>query len=218
MQRLMAALVLAAGLAGCDTAAVRQAVTAPTIVPSERPGIGATVLSALPGIQPGMTLAWSGQTQSDEWTAATLEALQTEGVSLLSAMPADVLEYCPGYSRQSPQDRAAFWAGFLSKVASVESGWNPLAKRGDAVGMLGITPRVAQSHGCSASLLDVRENLKCGVRIMARNVVRDGTIGGTDADGASRGWRGVTRDWLSLRSAARRSDVASWTRRQSYCR
>lgn len=217
MQRLTAAVIVCAALSGCDSPAVRQAVTAPTIVPTDTPGLGTRVLSALPGIEPP-PLAWSGQAQSAEWTAATLEALQTEGVALMSAMPADVLEYCPGYARQSPQDRAAFWAGFLSKVADLESGWNPVARRGDALGMLGITTRTAQSHGCGAGLLEVRENLKCGVRIMARNIVRDGTIGGTDADGAARGWKGVTRDWLSLRSAARRSDVARWTRRQSYCR
>ena len=132
-------------------------------------------------------------------------------------MPADVLEYCPGYAKQSPQDRAAFWAGFMSKVAGQESGWNPLSRRGDAVGLLGVSAKAAQGAGCEAGLLDVRANLQCGVRIMARNVARDGAIS-APADSTGRGWRGAARDLLSLRSGSSRGELATWTRRQSYCR
>lgn len=214
--RMIVAGAMMAVLAGCGTPAVRDAVRAPTMVPDAKPGAVARLRAALPGGKP-LPMAWEGQAQSDEWTAAMLEALETEGVTLMSSMPADVLEYCPGYAKQSPQDRAAFWAGFMSKVAGQESGWNPLSRRGDAVGLLGVSAKAAQGAGCEAGLLDVRANLQCGVRIMARNVARDGAIS-APLDSTGRGWRGAARDLLSLRSGSSRGELATWTRRQSYCR
>ncbi|GLS81843.1 lytic transglycosylase [Paracoccus marinus] len=209
-------VVAVAALAACGSPAVRDAVTAPTMVPQDKPGAVGRLRAALPGGKPP-PMAWEGQAQSEEWTAAMLDALETEGVTLMSSMPADVLEYCPGYQRQTPQDRAAFWAGFMSKVAGQESGWNPLSRRGEAVGLLGVTARAARSNGCATSLSDVRANLQCGVRIMARNVARDGAIS-APAGGEGRSWRGAARDLLTLRSGKERGELATWTRRQDYCR
>lgn len=209
MRQLVAAFVAVAALAACDTPAVRSAVTAPTMAPQERTGLAARLWGANP---PAM--AWDGQDQSDEWTAALLDALEAEGVTLMSSMPADVVEYCPAYARQTPESRAAFWAGFLSKLAGQESGWNPDARKGDQVGLLSVAAQAARENGCAAGLLDARANLQCGVRIMARNIARDGAIG---AEGP-RGWRGAARDMSSLRSRLDREELARWTRRQDYCR
>lgn len=209
MRQLVAAFAAALALAACDTPAVRSAVTAPTMAPQERTGLAARLWGAN-----APAMAWDGQDQSGEWTAALLDALEAEGVTLMSAMPADVLEYCPAYARQTPETRAAFWAGFLSKLAGQESGRNPGARKGDEVGLLAIAAEAARENGCAAGLLDHRANLQCGVRIMARSITRDGAIG---AEGP-RGWRGAARDMLSLRSRSDRTELAEWTRRQDYCR
>ena len=155
-----------------------------------------------------------------EWTAATLEALEAEGVTLLSSLPADVMQYCPGYAAATRENRAAFWAGLLSAVARHESGLDQSARAGGRFGLLRITRRTASANGCGGSLLRAEDNLKCAVRIMARHVAQDGAIGGgAETAAADRGgWRGLARDWLPLRSATQRDEIASWTRRQSYCR
>ncbi len=159
-------------------------------------------------------MAWGDRAESAEWTATALAALNAEGVTLLSTVPGDVLEYCPGYATQSRENRAAFWAGFLSKLAGQQSGWNPLSRRGEANGLLGITTAAAKQYRCAGGLLDAKANMTCAVRILSQSVVRDGAIHGND----KQGWRGMARDWLSLRSAGGRRDIARWTSRQSYCK
>ena len=52
---------------------------------------------------------------------------------------------------------------------------------------------------------------------MARNVARDGAIS-APAGGEGRSWRGAARDLLTLRSGKERGELATWTRRQDYCR
>lgn len=204
-----------AALVGCDSGAVRGAVTAPTIIAPETAPLAERVLSVLPGVTVSAPeMAWGQREGSDEWTAAALAALNDEGVTLLSTVPADVLQYCPGYATQSRDNRAAFWAGFLSKVAGQESGWNPLSHQGEALGLLGITKAAAQQYKCADGLLDVQANMTCAVRILSQSVVRDGAIMGDE----KQGWRGMARDWLKLRSSGRRTDIANWTSRQSYCK
>lgn len=208
--KVTAALALCAAVAGCGaTEAARQATTAPTIAAPDRPSLTGRVATALHLKNPKPAMQWGDQ--NAEWTEAALEALNAEGVTLLSAMPADVMQYCPGYAAQTRENRAAFWAGLLSAVARHE-GMNPAANSGGRFGLLRITRRAADANGCDGSLLRGEDNLKCAVRIMARSVAEDGAIA-TER----RGWRGVARDWLPLRSASKRADIAGWTKQQSYC-
>ena len=210
-------MLMVAMLGGCGAAtAARQATTAPTIIPAQRPGVGGRIAGALHLRREKPTMEWGED--RDEWTEAMLQALDSEGVTLLSSMPADVMQYCPGYASQTRENRAAFWAGFLSSVARQQSGLNPQATgRGGLMGLMQISSRNAQENSCGGSMLDGSDNLKCAVRIMARRVASDNAIHGGE-DAPRRGWRGAARDWISLRSPGRRAAVAAFTSRQSYCR
>lgn len=206
---LMALTVLA--LAGCGAAeAGRRATTAPTIAPVERPSATDRLASAVGLRKEQPAMRWGED--NPEWTEAALSALQSEGVTLLSTVPSDVMQFCPGYARQTRENRAAFWAGLVSAVAHHEG-----AAQGSRRGLLRLSRPQAQEGACGAGE-DGAGNLRCAVRIMAQEVGRDGAIaGGTEAQGG-RGWRGVARSWMPLRSKEKRAEIAGWTRRQSYCR
>lgn len=206
----MATLAVLA-LAGCGVSeAARRATTAPTIAGEAPRPLSGRLAAVLPlGGKPQAAQAPTGD-GTDAWTQAALQVLDQEGVTLLSTVPADVMQFCPGYATQTRENRAAFWAGLLSALARHEGG-DPGA--GDAPGLaaraLGKTP----SGGCAGELLEGGEALQCAVRTVAKHVVRDGSIAGRKD-----GWRGAAREWLPLRSDGSRTRIAGWTRKQSYCR
>lgn len=212
---LLAALAILTVAACGAREAARQATSAPTIAAPDRPSVAGRVATALHLKKPQPAMQWGDE--NADWTEAALAALNEEGVSLLSSMPADVMQYCPGYAAQTRENRAAFWAGLLSAVARHESGMNPPAERGTGVGrrlgLLQISRPAASQNGCAGSMLKGEDNLKCAVRIMSRSVAQDGAI--ADDKG---GWRGVARNWLPLRSASKRTEIANWTKQQSYCK
>ncbi|MCX8507340.1 MAG: lytic transglycosylase domain-containing protein [Rhodobacteraceae bacterium] len=177
-------------------------------------GTGAQDLST-PGFLPATR--WDHRPEASEWTAATLAALQKEGAVLVSSVPSDVGQYCPGYARAAPEQRRSFWVGLLSSVARYESRWNPLARGGGGKfkGLMQISDATARAHGCASgqALLDGSENLSCAVKIMSQSVARDGAVFGD----ARRGWLGLARDWLPMRQQSKRAEVARWMSQQSYC-
>ncbi len=194
-----ALLATVAALAGCtDDSPTKSRASTATFLPAMR---------------------WDHRPEADAWTEATLVALQREGASLISAMPSDIGEFCPGYAKAAASDRRAFWAGMLSAMAKHESSWNPKARGGGGrwLGLMQISRQTADAYSCDisddADLYDGRANLACAVRIAAAQVGRDGAI---VSDGG--GWRGLARDWAPMRTPAKRADIAAWTRSQSYCR
>lgn len=199
-------------VAGCGAIeAGRNATTAPTIAAAERPSLTERLASATglgkdaPPVQPAG--------EDADWTQAALAALDTEGVILLSTVPADVMQFCPGYASQTRENRAAFWAGLVSAVAQFDGAAQPAG----TARLLRISRPVAQENGCGGSMAEGIDNMRCAVRIMARQVGRDGTIAGDSGEGR-RGWRGLARSWMPLRSSGTRDQIAGWTRSQSYCR
>ncbi|WP_368373023.1 transglycosylase SLT domain-containing protein [Rubellimicrobium arenae] len=162
-------------------------------------------------------MAWDQQgPQTDQWTEATLDAIHTKGVALLSEVPGDIGTWCPGYAEAAPQERAAFWAGLLSALARFESTWNPHAVGGGGqwFGLVQIAPGTARSYGCDADsgseLTDGAANLECAVQIAARTVTRDGVV--------AAGGGGFAADWGPFASADKRQQMAGWVSSQSYCR
>ena len=205
-------MVLAAlALAGCGAIeAGRQATTAPTIAPVERPSVTGRLASAVGLRKEQPAMRWGED--NPEWTDAALAALDSEGVTLLSTVPSDVMQFCPGYATQTRENRKAFWAGLVSAVAHHEG-----ASQGSPRGLLRLSRPQTQEGACGTGE-DGAGNLRCAVRIMAREVTRDGAIaGGAEVQGG-RSWRGLARSWMPLRSREKRAEIASWTRRQSYCR
>lgn len=214
MRTIMAAgAILALAACGIESAA-RNATSAPMIAASARPSPIGRLLH--PGRkEPGL------QQPDPEWTEATLAALNAEGVTLLSSMPSDVLEYCPGYASATRENRAAFWAGLIGSIAGDGPGKAEAAGTsegaGKAPGLVQITNPLARAHGCSGAMQTDVERLRCAVRILDRSVARDNAIAARDGAG-KRGWLGAARDWLPLRSAQKRADIARFTRTQRYCR
>lgn len=169
----------------------------------------APVPDALPVMQ------WDHRPEADEWTEATLAALQTEGAELLSQVPGDIGVWCPGYITADHTERAAFWAGLLSALARFESTWNPQAVGGGGqwFGLVQISPSTARLYGCDADsgseLQNGTANLECAVQIASETVTRDGVVA------ANRG--GFAADWGPFMSAEKRAAMAEWLRGQSYC-
>lgn len=157
-------------------------------------------------------MRWDHRPEAADWTRATLSALREEGAVLAATVPVDVRHYCPGYAEATADERAAFWSGLLSALAKYESTWNPAARGGGGrwLGLMQIAPSTWRSYGCRGEILDGGDNLSCAVRIMNKQVARDGVIAGG-------GTRGVGRDWAPMRSASKRADIAGWTRKQAYC-
>lgn len=160
-------------------------------------------------------MRWGQAAGSEQWTQATLSALDREGVTILSRVPGDIDAFCPNYAELGQTGRKAFWAGLLSAVAKHESTYNPKASGGGGkwLGLMQIAPATWRHYGCSGDIKNGADNMSCAVKIMSRQVGRDNAVA---HDG--KGWRGVARDWAPLRNSSKRADIAAWTSSQSYCR
>lgn len=206
----------AALLAGCGAVdAGRRATTAPTIAAPESPSMTSRLTSAA-GLRKDLPPTRWGE-ENTEWTEAALAALETEGITLLSSVPADVMQYCPGYATQTKENRKAFWTGFISAMAHHDGAAN--AGPQGTSRLLRITRPAKQFSACAGSRVDGESdgasNIRCAVQVMTQEITRDGAIASQDA---RQGWRGLARSWAPLRSPQQRSEIANWTRKQSYCK
>ena len=151
-----------------------------------------------------------------DWTVDAYEAVAAKDNVLANRVPADIKTWCPGYEKASLGERRAFWVGLMNAVAKHESTWNPKASGGGGryIGLMQISPRTAQGHGCSAktssALKDGGENLSCAVEIFAEQVGRDGVVAGN-------GRKGIGRDWGPFSKSQKRAEMAAWTSKQGYC-
>ncbi|NKX44680.1 lytic transglycosylase domain-containing protein [Roseibacterium sp. KMU-115] len=160
-------------------------------------------------------LHWDGQPRAPRWSAAVMGALRSHGAPLLDVVPRDIADWCPAYPQAGRGQRAAFWAGLISALAWHESTHRPRAIGGGGLwfGLVQIAPSTARWRGCEVgsgeALLDGVANLRCGVRIMAATVPRDGVV--------AEGMRGVAADWGPFHSSRKREDMRNWVRSQDYC-
>ncbi|KAF0674976.1 transglycosylase SLT domain-containing protein [Profundibacterium mesophilum] len=156
-------------------------------------------------------MRWDFRPESEIWTRATMDALNTHGAGLPAMVPSDYERWCPGYLQKNRDERAAFWAGLFSALAEHESTWNPGAVGGGGLwyGLVQIDPRTARGYGCNAktgaALKDGAANLRCAVRIAAHQVLKRGTVA-----------RGML-DWGPFHSPSKRAQMQAWTRAQPYC-
>ncbi|MEM7753866.1 MAG: transglycosylase SLT domain-containing protein, partial [Pseudomonadota bacterium] len=115
---------------------------------------------------------WENRADGPLWTRVVIAAVETHGRELLSTVPKDIADWCPAYAENGPEDRAAFWAGFVSTLARYESTWNPRAVGGNGrwFGLMQIYPPTAEFRDCrvqtGAGLKRGSDNLNCAVRIM----------------------------------------------------
>lgn len=174
--------------------------------------MGAGLSSSLPDVP----TRWDHHPEADTWTAAAFVAVAEKDAVLAGRVPGDIAAWCPGYAEAPLNDRRAFWVGLMSAVAKSESSFNPAAAGGGGryVGLMQISPKTARANGCDATsagaLKDGGENLECAVEVFSRDVARDGVVAG-------KGNRGVGRQWMPLRKAGKRSEMAEWIASQPYC-
>jgi len=160
-------------------------------------------------------LAWDDHPQGARWTVAVMAALRGHGAPLLDVVPRDIAAWCPGYPQADAGQRAAFWAGLVSALAWQESTHSPTAVGGGGqwFGLVQIAPGTARWRNCAVgtgeALLDGPANLRCGIRIMAATVPRDGVV--------AQGMRGVAADWGPFHSDRKREEMRAWVRGQDYC-
>ncbi len=147
---------------------------------------------------------------------ATMKAVGTHGLD--SVVPRDIETWCPAYTENGPTERRAFWVGMMSALSKYESGGDPQAVGGGGRwwGLLQILPATARGYGCRATtgpaLQNPVDNLACAARIMAHTVRRDRAVALNDGR-----WRGVAADWGPMSNRDKISQMAAWTREQSYC-
>lgn len=159
---------------------------------------------------------WENLPEAKLWTRTALSSLKGHASPLIDIVPRDIAEWCAAYPQADAERRRAFWVGLLSTLARHESTFRPDAVGGGGqwYGLLQILPSTARGHGCRArdgsALKNAPNNLACALRIMTRTVRRDGVI--------SAGMRGVAADWGPFHSAAKRKDMKTWMRAQSYCK
>lgn len=187
MRKTLSALILACATAACSAGAVAP---------------------------PEVAARWNHHPQSDDWNAAMLHALGSDGADMLALVPDDADQFCPGYASASPQARAEVWIAIFSGLSRYESSHNPRAAGagGRYQGLMQIAPATARHHGCdtTAGLYDGATNLACAVRIASAAVTRDGVI--------ASGRGGMAADWPPLRDAAKRGDISGFTRALPQCR
>ena len=163
---------------------------------------------------------WDFRPEGRLWTRTTLEALKGHGMPLLSMVPRDIADWCPNYENNDLDKRAEFWNGFLSALAKHESTWKPRAVGGGGLwyGLTQILPGTARGYKCRVgtgeALKNGSDNLSCAVRIMAFTVPRDNAV----ARKANGRLGGVAADWGPMTKAGKRKEMASWLRKQKYCK
>ena len=171
---------------------------------------------------PFVTALWDTHTpDAEEWTLATLEAIEDHGASLLTEIPDDVKTFCPNYSALELPQREAFWVFLISAMAAKESSFDPKQdfvedfkdSNGNKVvsrGLLQISKESANEYGCDISnaqdLYDPKINLSCGVRILNRWISKDGVIAQKNDD---QQWRGLARYWAVLRTTDTRKYIST---------
>ena len=164
-------------------------------------------------------MRWDHRGEHALWTRSALDAVQGHGAPLISLVPEDIADWCPAYPENGPEKRAAFWVGFMSALSKHESTYKPRAVGGGGqwYGLLQILPATARGYGCRVgtgeALKSGPANLSCAARIMAATVSRDGVVHASQPR-----WSGVAADWGPMRSPSKRAEMASWLKRQSYCK
>lgn len=163
------------------------------------------------------SMRWDHRPEAAKWTSSSMDLVARHDKALASRIPADIQSWCPGYKKANLDERRAFWVGLLSATAKHESTWNPKASGGGGryVGLMQISPTTAKAHGCEAKtteqLKDGAKNLACAIKIMSKQVGRDGMVAGG-------GNKGIGRDWGPFRVASKRAEIAQWTQKQAYCK
>lgn len=176
-------------------------------------------------IPPAPVINYAADWPQKQYTEFAAKALKDLGKDLLSTNPLDVDYYCDQSAPQTAwkkTDKTAFWIMTISALSRFESSFNTNAtyvedfndaqgKKVISRGLLQISQESANGYGCGITnpqmLHDPETNIRCGVRIMNRWVVRDKAM----ASNASP-WKGIARYWSPFRKADRKVSIRLKTR------
>jgi len=140
-----------------------------------------------------------GNIWNPDWDIFIEEAVPPSLLS--SRVPHDVRKFCPNFYRMSDNDKRVFWAYFFQALAGAEAGLNPTTNvrhpqmaKIDSVtkqpvhseGLLQLTFEDAKNYGCefdwgkdrelpshdpARTILQPKNNLQCGIRILANQII-----------------------------------------------
>jgi hypothetical protein len=157
-------------------------------------------------------LAWARVKEADRWTEVTTNSVST--TALPGSVPIDISSFCPSYEQDSRPDRVHFWVGLIAAIADAETAgrFNPRdtytesfpengpgSPRVVSRGLLQLSfPGDRDHYRCeisdAESLYDPSVNLACGVKVLAKFVLRDQRIAGhLGAD-----WKGGAAYWSTI--------------------
>ncbi len=175
--------------------------------------------------------AWSKKNLDGSWTRTTETAVAAS--SLPSAVPRDIIRFCPAYKHLPRKKRIRFWVGLLSSMAEFESTFDPEAaargpskdvfrRRGVNRGLLQISKESANqpSYSCDIEnakhLHDPAINLPCAVKILSTWVSADHVIASYKGNKKT---RGGGRYWAVLQEKnGRLPAISGFTRNLPFCR
>lgn len=172
--------------------------------------------------------AWEVRPEGRAWTTIANQAIDTLAPQLVSVVPTDIDAFCPGYRATNAVGRRAFYVSLLAELSRYESNFDPSVRYTESFsdnsgqrvisrGLLQISQESANGYGCAITnaeqLHDPETNIRCGVRILARWVARDGVVSGYDA-GA---WRGASRYWSPFRDRNKLVDLQAALNAQPFC-
>lgn len=150
-----------------------------------------------------LTLSWeTNHSERKPWTTALVEAVEQHYKELDTAQ--DMGQFCPNYYKLDRDQRVQIWSELFVQVAYWESGWNPHSDYTEhTLGIDRVTGQPVVSSGLlqlsygdtlwakwcpfnwdadkkinsfQTSIHDPKNNLGCGVGIMARQVRKTGRI------------------------------------------
>lgn len=142
---------------------------------------------------------WAGK--HDTWTPILAQALKDNGQELLT-----------GKYTGACDDRLQFYVMLFSAIALEESSWKPgetmkevfNGSNGQAqvsAGLLQVSLDDAGIYGCpfktANDIIDVKNNLVCGVKILSKLTARDGVL---TAGSSSHDAKGGARYWSTMRT------------------
>lgn len=138
---------------------------------------------------------WGRSSERDKWSRAVLEVVRANKRTLDRAK--DVETFCPGYRKATTRAQEMCWLIIMSAISKKESDFKPgttlTEDNGDvSVGLLAMSGHQCRNAPTIRALKNPVENVKCGTRLMAKLVVRDGYI--------SRGRGGGGANWSVVRS------------------
>lgn len=107
----------------------------------------------------------------------------------------DMEDFCPGFggAKSDKEKVRIMLMNFVASVVTTESHWNPkeTGDGGKSKGMLQLTKKTDQRHGCACGQLqdefNAKQNLACGTQMIVSFMAKDKTVGKGKGDRGSKG-------------------------------